>query len=128
MQCTRMPTAYAPQNEHDRNAAEAERNIRDQPEIRVWIVAEDFLPILNDERLDDLRIRHSLALVVVNLSARGLAEMTLPRRHHAVDVLVTGAALAREVRADALHFIAFDLGLSLRPNRSRKNQEEKTKL
>ena len=49
------------------------------------------------------------ALHLEHFGAGRFAEMALAGGHLAVDVLGTRAALAREMRADALYLVALDL-------------------
>src|SRR5665213_215086 len=112
------PAAHPAQHKYDQKATEPERDIRDDPEIRVRTGAENLLPVLHDEPLHDVSVGHPGGLHLENLRASRLAEMTLTGGHHAVDVLRAGAALAIDVRADALHLVALDLRFGLRQRRN----------
>jgi hypothetical protein len=50
--------------------------------------------------------------------------MALARRHVAVQVLLTGAALTGEVTAHAFDFVTLDLRLGLRNGRADEGQEK----
>src|ERR1019366_859404 len=90
----RMMAADAAQDEENRDRAYAQRDVGHQPEVRVRVVPEDLLAVLGDESGDDLRVAHAARLHPEDLRACRLAEVALAGGHHAVEVLVAGAALA----------------------------------